>query len=333
MPSPESSPPLPKLTDTPTYWDDKLAAEGMPAELPYNIAFTPNLAEAVRQAVDTLRHEFGDEPTNVEVADVLGTEERNIVRQFGERVTLDREEEHAIPDKERPVEDRVISAFGPTLDETLETLTQTLDTIRERDAGIITMYFGLNGEKQHTLREISNVYRITPERVRQVRQRGLETLSKYMSPTIYLDNKPLPSESPKPYQKVTNGDSVFDDLPGTNVSADPENTLPYFTRFEEANKTETEKWLEEKTNNIDLLGIYGLEPEKEAIAEEIAAYHKTRERVINRPLGKSPESRQARTVSIMALDRKIRALKTYQEILSQHKVRKPYFFTNDDLYD
>jgi len=41
---------------------------------------------------------------------------------------------------------------------------------------ILKMYFGLDGERPHTLEEIGNMNNITRERVRQIKERALKRL-------------------------------------------------------------------------------------------------------------------------------------------------------------
>ncbi len=56
-----------------------------------------------------------------------------------------------------------------------EKLESVLDTLNEREAGVIRMYYGLNGERW-TLQEIGKVYGITTERVRQIESKTMSKL-------------------------------------------------------------------------------------------------------------------------------------------------------------
>ncbi len=53
-----------------------------------------------------------------------------------------------------------------------------LSTLKESDAEIIRMYFGLGGRATHTLSEIGAQLNITKERVRQIKTKILETMKK-----------------------------------------------------------------------------------------------------------------------------------------------------------
>ncbi len=73
-------------------------------------------------------------------------------------------EEAAEPEAE--VEGRLLS----------ETISQALSTLEPRDAKVLRLYFGLEGEREHTLEEIGNMLGVTRERIRQLRDRALRRL-------------------------------------------------------------------------------------------------------------------------------------------------------------
>jgi RNA polymerase primary sigma factor len=51
-----------------------------------------------------------------------------------------------------------------------------LDTLPHREARILELYYGLGGEKPHTLEEIGAMFKLTRERVRQIKERALKRL-------------------------------------------------------------------------------------------------------------------------------------------------------------
>ena len=57
-----------------------------------------------------------------------------------------------------------------------ETVTEALSTLEARDAKVLRLYFGLEGEREHTLEEIGNMLGVTRERIRQLRDRALRRL-------------------------------------------------------------------------------------------------------------------------------------------------------------
>lgn len=71
---------------------------------------------------------------------------------------------------------------GPSVEDDLEEkllqehVVRALSTIRSRDARVIRLYYGLQGSEEHTLEEIGEILGVTRERVRQLRDRGLEEI-------------------------------------------------------------------------------------------------------------------------------------------------------------
>jgi len=57
-----------------------------------------------------------------------------------------------------------------------ETISEALETLEARDAKVLRLYFGLEGEREHTLEEIGNMLGVTRERIRQLRDRALRRL-------------------------------------------------------------------------------------------------------------------------------------------------------------
>jgi RNA polymerase primary sigma factor len=57
-----------------------------------------------------------------------------------------------------------------------EAISEALETLEPRDAKVLRLYFGLEGEREHTLEEIGNMLGVTRERIRQLRDRALRRL-------------------------------------------------------------------------------------------------------------------------------------------------------------
>ena len=51
-----------------------------------------------------------------------------------------------------------------------------LNTLPKREAIILKLYYGLDGEKPHTLEEIGAKLKVTRERIRQIKERALGRL-------------------------------------------------------------------------------------------------------------------------------------------------------------
>ncbi|MFC2097438.1 RNA polymerase sigma factor RpoD/SigA, partial [Bacteroidota bacterium] len=55
-------------------------------------------------------------------------------------------------------------------------IERTLTTLTSREADIIRLYFGLNNNPPHTLEEIGEVFDLTRERVRQIKEKAIKRL-------------------------------------------------------------------------------------------------------------------------------------------------------------
>lgn len=141
-----------------------------------------NLQRIGRRA-NVLFQQLGREPRQSEIAEELDISEEEVARTMSfarvplsldapltgdENTLLDyvADDEHGSPDDEAFESARTAA------------VSQALSTLRSRDAQILRMYFGFDGEDPLTLEEIGSRFGITRERVRQVRDRALRTLRK-----------------------------------------------------------------------------------------------------------------------------------------------------------
>jgi RNA polymerase primary sigma factor len=156
-----------------------LANHGRAVRVPLNRA--SDLARIFREK-ERLKQEKGREPSTEELAEATNltpelveslqtlnaaeirldapigdSEDSQLVERF---IT----EEAAEPEIE--VESRLLT----------ETITDALSTLEARDAKVLRLYFGLEGEREHTLEEIGNMLGVTRERIRQLRDRALRRL-------------------------------------------------------------------------------------------------------------------------------------------------------------
>ncbi|MEK9499954.1 sigma-70 family RNA polymerase sigma factor [Gaopeijia maritima] len=126
----------------------ELGREPTPEELSVATDLTPELVESLQTlnaAEIRLDAPIGD------------SEDSQLVERF---IT----EEAAEPEIE--VESRLLT----------EAVTEALSTLDARDAKVLRLYFGLEGEREHTLEEIGNMLGVTRERIRQLRDRALRRL-------------------------------------------------------------------------------------------------------------------------------------------------------------
>ncbi len=55
-------------------------------------------------------------------------------------------------------------------------LTSILSELTEREAGVVRLRFGLDGEQESTLEDIGIMYSLTRERIRQIEQKAVRRL-------------------------------------------------------------------------------------------------------------------------------------------------------------
>ena len=177
-----------KFSTYATWWIQQaitraLADQARTIRIPVHMVEVINkLARVQRQMLQDL----GREPTTIELAKELDmTEEKVIeVQKYGrEPISLhtplgedgDSEFGDLIEDSEAVVP---ADAVGFTLLQ--EQLRQVLDTLSEREAGVVAMRFGLTDGQTKTLDEIGKVYGVTRERIRQIESK---TMSKLRHPS------------------------------------------------------------------------------------------------------------------------------------------------------
>lgn len=129
-----------------------------------------------------LEQEFEREPTSEEIASVLEVESGDIsdtitmaTRSISMDSPLQRNSDSRLIDiiqnQQDPEPDSEV--MGESLK---EEVNHILNTLTGREARILKLYFGLDGEKSHTLEEIGVKFKLTRERVRQIKEKALRRL-------------------------------------------------------------------------------------------------------------------------------------------------------------
>ncbi len=129
-----------------------------------------------------LEQEFQREPTPDEVAKILETTSdmvEDAMKVSSHHISMDA----PLKDEDdNSMYDIMLNNESPSPDNTLmnnslkKEIERTLSTLGEREAEIIKHYFGLNGYRQHTLEEIGDVFGLTRERVRQIKEKSIKKL-------------------------------------------------------------------------------------------------------------------------------------------------------------
>jgi RNA polymerase primary sigma factor len=130
----------------------------------------------------SLLQELGREPTVAEIADDL-----DITREEVEKTLAISQSSLSLDAPLSPGEDSRLIDYLPDQfspgpeDETYgtalrNTVEDALGSLKEREAKILRLYFGLDDQEPMTLEEIGGLLGITRERVRQIKERALDRL-------------------------------------------------------------------------------------------------------------------------------------------------------------
>ena len=119
---------------------------------PEELGAATNLSPEIVQSLQTLNH------SEIRLDAPIGdTDDSQLMDRFITDEAIVTEEE---------VEERLLT----------ERIESALSTLQPRDAKVLRLYFGLEGEREHTLEEIGNLLGVTRERIRQLRDRALRRL-------------------------------------------------------------------------------------------------------------------------------------------------------------
>ncbi|MBM4187274.1 MAG: sigma-70 family RNA polymerase sigma factor [Gemmatimonadetes bacterium] len=156
-----------------------LAEQSRIVRVPLNRAGT---LHRITRRSSALQQELGREPTAAEVAESMDIEVEEVEKTLSisqNHVSLDAPltpgEENRLfdylPDTQNPGPDA--ETFERALTQSIE---EVLGSLRDREAKILRMYFGLEGPEPMTLEEIGTKLGITRERVRQIKEKALSRL-------------------------------------------------------------------------------------------------------------------------------------------------------------
>ncbi len=156
-----------------------LAEQSRIVRLPLNRVGSLN---KISKTFSELEQKFEREPSPDELADVLEVTTSEVVDTMkisGRHISMDapfvQGEENSLLDvlqndtEETPDNELMNDSLRREVQRALSTLTQ-------READVITLYFGLNGEHSMTLEEIGEKFNLTRERVRQIKEKAIRRL-------------------------------------------------------------------------------------------------------------------------------------------------------------
>lgn len=156
-----------------------LAEQSRIVRLPLNRVGSLN---KISKSFSELEQKFEREPSPEEIAEVLELTTSEVVDTLkisGRHVSVDapfvQGEENRLLDVLEN-EDEESPDTGLMNDSLRREVQRALSTLTKREADVITLYFGLNGEHSLTLEEIGEKFNLTRERVRQIKEKAIRRL-------------------------------------------------------------------------------------------------------------------------------------------------------------
>jgi RNA polymerase primary sigma factor len=156
-----------------------LAEQSRIVRLPLNRVGSLN---KISKTFSELEQKYEREPSPDELADVLDVTSSEVVDTMkisGRHVSMDAP---FVQGEENSLLDVLESDGDPTPDHGLLTdslrreVQRALSTLTQREADVISFYFGLNGTHSMTLEEIGEKFNLTRERVRQIKEKAIRRL-------------------------------------------------------------------------------------------------------------------------------------------------------------
>ncbi len=156
-----------------------LAEQSRIVRLPLNRVGSLN---KISKTFSELEQRYEREPSPDELAEVLEVTSSEVVDTLkisGRHVSMDAP---FVQGEENSLLDVLENESEETPDSTLMSdslrreVQRALSTLTQREADVITLYFGLNGEHAMTLEEIGEKFNLTRERVRQIKEKAIRRL-------------------------------------------------------------------------------------------------------------------------------------------------------------
>ncbi len=156
-----------------------LAEQSRIVRLPLNRVGSLN---KISKTFSELEQRFEREPSPEELAEVLEIAPNEVIDTLkisGRHVSMDApfvqgEENNLYDVLENDSEEKPDT--GLMNDSLRREVQRALSTLTKREADVVSLYFGLNGENSMTLEEIGEKFNLTRERVRQIKEKAIRRL-------------------------------------------------------------------------------------------------------------------------------------------------------------
>lgn len=156
-----------------------LAEQSRIVRLPLNRVGSLN---KISKTFSELEQKYEREPSPDELAEVLEVSTSEVVDTLkisGRHVSMDapfvQGEENSLLDVLTGEDDETPDT-GLVNESLRKEVQRALHTLTQREADVVTLYFGLNGEHAMTLEEIGEKFNLTRERVRQIKEKAIRRL-------------------------------------------------------------------------------------------------------------------------------------------------------------
>lgn len=156
-----------------------LAEQSRIVRVPLNRAGT---LHRIGKRASALLQELGREATHAEIAEGMEITEEEVAKTMSISQTHVSLDAPMNPGEDNRLLDYIPDSMNPTPDEEMfgkaltASIHEALDGLKEREAKILRLYFGIDGAEPMTLEEIGAALNITRERVRQIKEKALSRL-------------------------------------------------------------------------------------------------------------------------------------------------------------
>ena len=154
----------------------------MPASTsPDRVSARPR-TDRIGKRANALLQELGREATHAEIADGTDLTEEDVAKTMAISQTHLSLDAPMSPGEDNRLLDYLPDTQSATPDQETEekaltdSVHEALAGLKEREAKILRLYFGLDGSEPMTLEQIGAVLNITRERVRQIKEKALSRL-------------------------------------------------------------------------------------------------------------------------------------------------------------